>query len=585
MSKIDTQIVENGFFNCKLTVKDGEDLTISVRPDGFVNATQLCKAGGKQFKHWNSIEKTRTFLQVLTTSTGIPVLELIKMNAGEKHTWVHPQVAINIAQWISPEFELQVKKNIDELKIKEQEQEQEQKQLQISNLNLGNGFIIENRLEDGYINVTSLCKAGGKQFKSWNRLDKTRSFLQVLSTSVKIHTDLLIKMNIGGLNEDRKTWVHPQVAINIAQWISPDFDVKVSAWIYELVLTGKVELGKEKSNDELLKLQQELLLKDELINTITIDHKSLISDHKILQNNHNNILKRRNRTDFDYGNVIYIISHPAFIAYYNADYYKIGKSSQTKDEPEACFKHRLGTYNTGAPVDYTVHYLLYVEDNDYVEKSLKLSYALKLNPSNKEWIKDVKLADIIDFLRKLCVLLNIAHKEVVFENISEIENEPKVVEEEEVIEEEEEEEVIEEEVVKEEVVKEEVVKEEVVEEEEVPNRVCKKCSKKKNIDMFKRHGRGYSLSCLECDKPYKRPTGTCIECKASIADKRAERCVACAKKASRLVVDRPSYVQLKRDLENMSYVACGKKYGVSDNSIRKWIRVYEGKPTKPVFKV
>ena len=234
-----------------------------------------------------------------------------------------------------------------------------------------------------------------------------------------------------------------------------------------------------------------------------------------------------------------------------------------------------------------------------------------MNPSNKEWIKDVKLADIIDFLRKLCTLLNIAHKEVVFENISNIENEPNVVEEEEelveeevveeeedVVEEEEEDKVVEEEedVVEEEedvveeaeedkVVKEEVVEEEVVEEEEVPNRVCKKCSKKKNIDMFKSHGRGYSLSCLECDKPYKRPTGTCIECKASIADKRAERCVACAKKASRLVVDRPSYVQLKRDLENMSYVACGKKYGVSDNSIRKWIRVYEGKPTKPVFKV
>ena len=46
--------VENGFFNCKLTVKDGGDLTISVRPDGFVNATQLCKAGKKLFKDWKN---------------------------------------------------------------------------------------------------------------------------------------------------------------------------------------------------------------------------------------------------------------------------------------------------------------------------------------------------------------------------------------------------------------------------------------------------------------------------------------------------------------------------------------------------
>jgi hypothetical protein len=34
-------------------------------------------------------------------------------------------------------------------------------------------------------------------------------------------------------------------------------------------------------------------------------------------------------------------------------------------------------------------------------------------------------------------------------------------------------------------------------------------------------------------------------------------------------VNRPSYGDLKRDVELMGYVATGKKYGVSDNSIRK----------------
>ena len=64
------------------------------------------------------------------------------------------------------------------------------------------------RKEDGYINVTNLCKAGGKQFKSWNRLDKTQAFLQVLSSTVKIHTVELIKMNTGG-NGERHTWGSP----------------------------------------------------------------------------------------------------------------------------------------------------------------------------------------------------------------------------------------------------------------------------------------------------------------------------------------------------------------------------------------
>jgi hypothetical protein len=75
---------------------------------------------------------------------------------------------------------------------------------------------IEHREENGYINVTNICKAGGKQFKAWKRLDKTKAFLQVLSSSVLISTDELIKYNSGSIHK-RATWVHPQVAINIAQ--------------------------------------------------------------------------------------------------------------------------------------------------------------------------------------------------------------------------------------------------------------------------------------------------------------------------------------------------------------------------------
>lgn len=39
-------------------------------------------------------------------------------------------------------------------------------------------------------------------------------------------------------------------------------------------------------------------------------------------------------------------------------------------------------------------------------------------------------------------------------------------------------------------------------------------------------------------------------------------------------VERPSLEQLNFDLASLSYVAIGKKYGVSDNAIRKWIKFY-----------
>lgn len=40
-------------------------------------------------------------------------------------------------------------------------------------------------------------------------------------------------------------------------------------------------------------------------------------------------------------------------------------------------------------------------------------------------------------------------------------------------------------------------------------------------------------------------------------------------------VTRPSYEQLKIDVQAMSLLAVGRKYGVSDNAVRKWLRWYE----------
>jgi hypothetical protein len=40
-------------------------------------------------------------------------------------------------------------------------------------------------------------------------------------------------------------------------------------------------------------------------------------------------------------------------------------------------------------------------------------------------------------------------------------------------------------------------------------------------------------------------------------------------------VPRPSYEQLVSDLKSMSFLAVGRKYGVSDNAVRKWLRWYE----------
>jgi hypothetical protein len=154
-------------------------------------------------------------------------------------------------------------------------------------LELDNGYIIESRDEDGYIDVTNLCTAGKKKFKHWNSLSKTKAFLKELSSTVGIPTVELIKQNSGG-NGERHTWVHPQVAINIAQWISPQFDVKVSAWVLEVMMTGKVDITNTKSYRE---LQQDNKNKQLKIQLMTKKY-----------------VKKQPRVQYDEVNVVYILT-------------------------------------------------------------------------------------------------------------------------------------------------------------------------------------------------------------------------------------------------------------------------------------
>lgn len=68
----------------------------------------------------------------------------------------------------------------------------------------------------------------------------------------------------------------------------------------------------------------------------------------------------------------------------------------------------------------------------------------------------------------------------------------------------------------------------------------------------------------------------CLDCNKDITY-RSTRCPSCAsKQQTRKVPDRPSLEQIENDLQELkTYTAVGRKYGVSDNCIRKWIKSYK----------
>jgi len=118
---------------------------------------------------------------------------------------------------------------------------------QISPLILTDEYSLEYRKEDDYVNVTSLCK---DKISNWNSLEKSKSFLYDTSMSTGIPVNKLILY-------DKFIWVHPQAAINIAQWISPNFDSKVIGWIYYIMTSGKSDLVKKnKQLEQVIKTKE-----------------------------------------------------------------------------------------------------------------------------------------------------------------------------------------------------------------------------------------------------------------------------------------------------------------------------------------
>jgi hypothetical protein len=146
-----------------------------------------------------------------------------------------------------------------------------------------NGVVIVSRSTDKYINATELCKVGAKKFNDWRRLDTTKQLLVSLESDTGIPVSQLVdikKGNSGDFNQG--SWIHPDLAIQLAQWISPLFALQVSKWIRTLFTDGNVSIN--------IELQNENKIKDSKI--------------KLLEDTY---LKKHKRKDY-LENVIYIVS-------------------------------------------------------------------------------------------------------------------------------------------------------------------------------------------------------------------------------------------------------------------------------------
>ncbi|MBI2714073.1 MAG: KilA-N domain-containing protein [Rhizobiales bacterium] len=98
--------------------------------------------------------------------------------------------------------------------------------------------LITQRAKDGYINATAMCKAANRPWSRYWEVKSSKDFADALSADLGIPVSELIQSVSGGVPELQGTWVHPQVAIHLAQWLSPQFAVQVTTWVFEWISGG-----------------------------------------------------------------------------------------------------------------------------------------------------------------------------------------------------------------------------------------------------------------------------------------------------------------------------------------------------------
>ena len=97
---------------------NGSPITFQKGNSVMVNATEMAKPFGKLAKDWLSNKSTKEFLSTLSSVRTIPLTDLVEIKQGgnkEQGTWMHEDVAMEFARWLSPAFAIWCNDRIKEL--------------------------------------------------------------------------------------------------------------------------------------------------------------------------------------------------------------------------------------------------------------------------------------------------------------------------------------------------------------------------------------------------------------------------------------------------------------------------------------
>ena len=97
---------------------NGSPITFQIGRVTMVNATEMAKPFGKLAKDWLSNKSTKELLSTLSAVRTIPLTGLVEIKQGgngDQGTWMHEDVALEFARWLSPAFAIWCNDRIKEI--------------------------------------------------------------------------------------------------------------------------------------------------------------------------------------------------------------------------------------------------------------------------------------------------------------------------------------------------------------------------------------------------------------------------------------------------------------------------------------
>lgn len=112
----------------------------------------------------------------------------------------------------------------------------------------GNKVTFRNNEGVVFVNATEMAKPFGKMPKDYLKIDSTKEFFNALKDNNPID---LISVQKGGSTPG--TWMHEDVALDFAQWLSPVFRVWCNKKLKELINTGETAINQPSEDEIILK--------------------------------------------------------------------------------------------------------------------------------------------------------------------------------------------------------------------------------------------------------------------------------------------------------------------------------------------